>query len=46
MYNQLYKFDVKAELGDFTLPFGDEEDKKKNKSNDRQINTSQLTSMN
>jgi len=22
MYNQLYKFDVKAELGDYNLPFG------------------------
>lgn len=23
MYNQLYKFDVKAELGDYSLPFGE-----------------------
>lgn len=22
MYNQLYKFDAKAELGDYSLPFG------------------------
>lgn len=44
MYNQLYKFDVKAELGDYSLPFGEEEDKKKSKNKDGPLNASQVTS--
>ena len=31
MYNQYYKFDIKAELGDYNLPFGEEEEKKNTK---------------
>jgi hypothetical protein len=32
MYNQLYKFDVKSELNDYNLPFGDPEEAKNLKS--------------
>jgi hypothetical protein len=28
MYNQLYKFDIKSELNDYNLPFGDPEEGK------------------
>ena len=28
MYGQLYKFDVKAELNEYNLPFGEEEEEK------------------
>jgi hypothetical protein len=45
MYNQLYKFDVKAELGDYSLPFGEEDDNRKTKNKDRPINASQVSSM-
>lgn len=45
MYNQLYKFDVKSELEDYSLPFGEDEDKKKAKTKDRPINASQVSSL-
>ena len=45
MYNQLYKFDVKAELGDYNLPFGEEEDKKKIRLADRNPNMSKMSSL-
>jgi hypothetical protein len=32
MYNQLYKFDVKSELNDYNLPFGDPDEGKNLKS--------------
>ena len=32
MYNQLYKFDVQSELNDYSLPFGDPEEKNNLKS--------------
>lgn len=34
VYNQLYKLDIKAELGDYSLPFGEEDDKRKTKVKD------------
>ena len=45
MYNQLYKFDVKAELGDYNLPFGEEDDKKKTRMGDRNANMSKMSSL-
>lgn len=44
MYGQLYKFDVKAELGDYNLPFGEQEDKTKGKNGDKAINMSNVSS--
>lgn len=44
MYNQLYKFDIKAELNDYNLPFGDEDDKKKIKNKDGPLNASKISS--
>lgn len=44
MYNQLYKFDVKSELGDYNLPFGEEEEKKNTKHGEKAINMSQVSS--
>lgn len=44
MYNQLYKFDIKAELGDYSLPFGEEDDKKKTKIKDGPMNASHVSS--
>lgn len=44
MYNQLYKFDVKSELGDYNLPFGEEEEKRKNKGGEKPINMSHVSS--
>lgn len=44
MYTQLYKFDVKSELGDYNLPFGEEEEKKKPKPGDKIANMSNASS--
>lgn len=44
MYNQLYKLDIKTELGDYSLPFGQEDDKRKTKNKDGPINSSQVSS--
>lgn len=44
MYNQLYKFDVKAELGDYNLPFGQEQEKKNAKLGDKTVNMSKVSS--
>ena len=44
MYNQLYKLDIKAQLGDYSLPFGEEQEKKKAKKKDGPINASQVSS--
>jgi hypothetical protein len=44
VYNQLYKLDIKAELGDYSLPFGEEDDKRKTKVKDGPLNSSQVTS--
>lgn len=32
MYGQLYKFDVKSELNDYNLPFGEAEEPKAKKN--------------
>jgi|JI61114C2RNA_FD_contig_31_2814264_length_611_multi_3_in_0_out_0_2 hypothetical protein len=45
MYNQLYKFDIKSELNDYNLPFGDHEDKNNQKSNlNKQMMASKVSS--
>lgn len=44
MYTQLYKFDVKSELGDYNLPFGEDEEKKKPKQGDKAANMSNASS--
>ena len=44
VYNPLYKFDVKAELGDYNLPFGEEEEKKNTKIGEKTINMSKVSS--
>lgn len=45
MYNQLYKFDIKTELGDYSLPFGEEpDDRKKTKTKDGPLAASQISS--
>lgn len=44
MYNQLYKLDIKTELGDYSLPFGEEDQKRKTKIKDGPLNSSQVSS--